>query len=237
MRTSNSYGIICCKKNKLTNKNEILFIKKKNTYAYISFIKGIYMSDFDILCLLNKMTLDEKLTILSLDFKLIWYKCFLSYSEFDKKINKLKRKFDKLKEKENGKYLYNLIKKSSNVDLIFEIPKGHCNKNESNINAAIREFYEETNLHKNKYKVLYDEKPIIYSFVDDNVKYIYTYYIAIMLDQSFIPRVNFDNKFMLYETSDIRFLPIDYIYVINNDIHFLNMVKNVLKIAKKYIIK
>jgi len=234
MRTSNSYGIICCKKNDITKKNEILFIKKKNTYAYISFIKGIYTSDYDIFHLFNKMTLDEKLTILSLDFKLIWYKCFLSYNEFDKKITKLKRKFDKLKDRENSMFVYNLVKKSSNVELIYEIPKGHCNKNESNINAAIREFYEETHLHKNKYKILFDEKPFIYSFIDDNVKYIYTYYIAILLDNNYVPKVNFDSKHMLYETSDIKFLPIDYIYLINNDIRFLTMLKNTLKIIKKY---
>jgi ADP-ribose pyrophosphatase YjhB (NUDIX family) len=237
MRTSNSYGIACCKYNKLTKKNEILFIKKKNTYAYISFLKGMYVSDFDLSLLFNKMTLDEKLTILSLDFKLIWYKCYLSYSEFDKKINKLKRKFDKLKERDNGKLLHNLIKNSSNVDLVYEIPKGHCNKNESYINAAIREFYEETHLHKNKYKILFDEKPITYTFIDENVKYIYTYYIAIMLDQQYIPKVNFDSEHMLYETSDIKFLPVDYIYIINNDKKFLNMIRNIFKIIKKKIIK
>jgi len=236
MRESKSYGILCCKKNRNTQKNEILFIKKKNTYAYISFIKGTYTSDYDIKVLLNKMTLDEKLTIMSLDFKLIWYKCFLTYSEFDKKTIKLKKKFDKLKIKNNGQLLHSLIKKSNNVDLIYEIPKGHSNKYESHINASIREFQEETNLHKNKYKVLYDVKPLIYTFVDDNVKYIYEYYIAIMIDQNYIPTVSYNNKHMLYETSDIRFLPIDYIYIINNDMKFIKMIKTALKIAKKYII-
>jgi 8-oxo-dGTP pyrophosphatase MutT (NUDIX family) len=234
MRTSHSYGIICCKKNRTTKKNEILFIKKKNTYAYISFIKGIYSSDQDLQLLLNKMTLDEKLTILSFNFELIYYKCYLTYSINDKKIIKYKKKFDKILKKENN-YLLNLIKRSNNVDLIYEIPKGHCNKNESDINAAIREFYEETNIHKNKYKILYNVKPFIYSFIDDNVKYVYTYYVAIMLDNNYIPTINYDNNHMLYETNDIRFLPIDYIYIINNDIKFLDMLKKVLKIIKKNI--
>jgi ADP-ribose pyrophosphatase YjhB (NUDIX family) len=237
IKNSNSYGIICCKKNKITQKNEILFIKKKNTYAYISFIKGIYTSEYDILKLFNLMTLDEKLTILSFDFKLIWYKCFLSYSEFDRKTIKLKKKFDKLKNKNNGEYITNLIKKSNNIDLIYEIPKGHINKNESNINAAIREFYEETHIHKGKYKILYDVKPFIYSFIDDNVKYNYFYYIAVMLDQSYIPRVNYNSEHMLYETCDIKFLSLDYIKLINNDPKFTTMLKTVLKIAKKYIIQ
>lgn len=237
-KVSHSYGIICCKYNHLTKKNEILFIKKKNTYAYISFIKGIYNSDYDIKLLFDKMTLDEKLTILSLDFKVIWYKCYLKYDiDSDNKLKKYKKKFDKLKSKENYKYFYNIIKKSSSVDLLFEIPKGHANKNESIINAAIREFHEETHIPKNKYKILYDVKPFIYSFTDENVNYIYTYYIAIMLDNKYIPQIHFDNKFMLFETSDIKFLPIEYVFVINNDIKFLTMLKNVLKTIKKFKIK
>ena len=234
LRVSNSYGIICCKKNNNTNKNEILFIKKKNTYAYINFLKGLYSSDYDILSLLNKMTFEEKITIMSLDFKLSWYKCFLSYDDNDKKIIKFKNKFNKIVCKDGGKKIVDLIKQSSNYDLIYEIPKGHVNKHESHINAAIREFQEETNIHKSKYRLLVDEKPLIYTFVDENVKYIYHYYIAIMLDQSYIPKVNYSNKHMLFETCDIRFLETNFIHIINNDSKFLSMIKSVNKIVKKY---
>ena len=53
------------------------------------------------------------------------------------------------------------------------------NKNESNINAAIREFYEETNIKKNKYKLLYNIEPIEYTFEDDNIKYKYNLIILL----------------------------------------------------------
>ena len=47
MNTITSYGIALVKKNKschnkLNNIYEILFIKKRLSYAYISFIRGVY---------------------------------------------------------------------------------------------------------------------------------------------------------------------------------------------------
>ena len=85
MNTSNivtSYGVALVRNNKINNQNnyEILFIKKRLTYAYIAFIKGIYNrnNDNDILRLLDKMTIDEKFCIMSLNFNIMWYKSALS---------------------------------------------------------------------------------------------------------------------------------------------------------------
>jgi ADP-ribose pyrophosphatase YjhB (NUDIX family) len=235
LKVSTSYGILCCKKNKNTKANEILFIKKKNTYSYISFIRGIYSEDYGLFKLFNTMTLDEKLTILSLNFNLIWFKYYLTeFPENDKKAIRYKKKFDKVKEMDNGLFLYNIIKKTTSTDLIYEIPKGHSNKNENKLNAAIREFYEETNISKEKYKILYDRKPLYYSFEDENVKYNYYYYIAIMLDNNYEPKINYDNQHMLYEISDIKFLPYDHIHLINNRTSFLSMIKTAIKIIKQY---
>jgi len=236
IKVSKSYGIACCKKNKLTNEYEILLIKKKASYAYITFCKGIYVNNYDIIQLFNKMTLNEKLIILSYDFKLIWYHCFLSYDETDKRLIKSKKKFDKYI-KNNSKYIYNIISESKNVELIWEIPKGHVNKNEENINAAIREFYEETHINKSKYKILYDVKPLIYSFTDENIHYIYYYYIAVMIDHKFIPKVSYKSSHMLFETSDIKFLPINSLFSINREYKFINLVKKIIKFAKPYILK
>lgn len=236
MKFNKSYGIICCKKNKITNKYEFLFIKRINSYAYITFVKGIYHNNYELFLLFDKMTLEEKLTIKSKDFKLIWFKCFLNCNEKDKVYIRSKKKFTNFFINNKDKSIFNTINSSKNIELIYEIPKGHPNKDEPYINAAIREFYEETNIHKGKYKILYNINPINYSFIDENINYIYVYYIAIMLDTNYIPRVSFKSEHMLAETSNIKFLSIDTIYIVNNDKRFIKMLKTVTKIVKKYIL-
>lgn len=238
MRIQKSYGIICIRKKK---QYEFLFINKRLTYAYISFIKGIY-SNYnynDIKRLLNKMTVDEKLIIKSLDFRLMWYKCFLIFPENtdNKSLNlfkKYKRKFENNCMKDNGILLINLINVSTNIELLWEIPKGHKNENELEINAAIREFFEETNISKYKYKILFNIKPIIYSFIDENVKYIYTYYIAQLIDQNYIPYIKLNINTVISETTNIKFLSINEIKILSNDNQLIILLKKLIKEIKKY---
>ena len=93
-----SYGIALVRKN-INNIYEILFIKKRLSYAFIAFIKGIYNrnNDNDILRLLNNMTLDEKFCIMSLNFNIMWYKCALSLPYNNKYSTKEITKFEKCK--------------------------------------------------------------------------------------------------------------------------------------------
>lgn len=264
MTTITSYGIALVKKNKLYNKKlntnnlinktcidnnsyEILFIKKRLSYAYISFIRGVYYknNDNEILKLLNNMTVDEKCCIMSLNFTYMWYKSYLSipYNSYSnaRYINKDLNKFEKCKIKfektflyDKGNRLLNLIKKSKSIKKLWEIPKGMSSKNENNINAAIREFYEETNIKKNKYKLLYDVNPIEYIFVDDNIKYKYIYYIAVLLDNKYTPNIELSFNKNIMESADIRFLNLNEIKFINPEIKYMNFIKQIIKIAKLY---
>jgi 8-oxo-dGTP pyrophosphatase MutT (NUDIX family) len=233
MKVNKSYGIALTKKNKITNKYEILFIKKRSSYAFISFTKGIYFNFNDIKKLFNLMTMNEKLTILSLDFNYIWFTCFLNYPIItDKKYIKSSKKFDKFFIINNNINIKQLIAESKNVELIWEIPKGYCDKNETPINSAIREFYEETNIHKSKYKILWDVGPVSYTFSDNNVFYNYIYYVAIMLDGSYIPKISYLSHSMLNETIDIKFLSTDLIQGISPEAKFMELVHKIIKIVK-----
>ena len=246
MNTSNivtSYGVALVRNNKINNQNnyEILFIKKRLTYAYIAFIKGIYNrnNDNDILRLLDKMTIDEKFCIMSLNFNIMWYKSALSLPFNNKYTTKEISKFEKCKNRfersflyDEGKRLLSLIKKSKSSKKIWEIPKGMNNKNESSINAAIREFSEETNIKKNKYKLLYNIEPITHLFTDDNITYKYIYYIAILLDNKYHPFIDLKNHGSIMEISDIQFFNINNYSIINKDNKIINLMKNIIKIAK-----
>lgn len=234
MKVNTSYGIALVKKNKNTEDYEILFIKKRSSYSFITFTKGIYFNYTDVKKLFNTMTLSEKLIILSLDFKNIWFNCYLKHPEVtDKKYIKSKKKFDKFFQR--GYNIMDLLSETRNTELIWEIPKGYCDPNESNIDSAIREFHEETNIHKSKYKILWDVKPISYVFSDNNITYNYIYYVAIMLDNMYIPRINYTTSNMMTETLDIKFLSLNMIRSINPNFKFLSLMKRIIKIVKNQI--
>ena len=241
MRVQKSYGIACFRKRYTKNKYEFLFINKRLSYAYISFIKGIYEKNANspsIIKLLNKMTVDEKMILKSLDFNMIWYKCHLEKNDVNQKTlniyNKLKKKFDNNFMNDNGKRLINLIEKSISIKLIWEIPKGHKNNKEFEINAAIREFYEETSILKYKYKILFNIEPLVHSFIDDNVQYVYTYYIAKLIDKHYMPYVKLNLKSVIAETTDIKFLSVEEIKILVSDKQLYNEIKKLIKNLKNY---
>lgn len=238
-----SYGIALTRKN--NSNNELLFIKKRVTYAYITFIKGIYNknNDHELIKLFNNMTIEEKICIMSLNFNIMWHKLYLIHP-YNKIIVKDLSKFENCRNKFEKRFLYDegkrilkLIKNTKSVNKLWEIPKGMANKNESNINAAIREFNEETNIKKNKYKILYNVNPIEYVFIDDNITYKYVYYLAVLLDSKYTPNIELNlNSNSLMESIDIRFLNLTEISFINKDVKFLNFIKKIFRLSKQYIL-
>lgn len=242
-----SYGIALIKKNKqLTKINyEVLMIKKRLTYAFIAFAKGIYnkYNEIELIKLFNNMTVDEKFSIMSLSFNIIWHKLTLSLPYINKysskdltKYEKCKIKFEKTFLNDNGKKLLSLLNKSTSSKKIWEIPKGGTNKNESHINAAIREFYEETNIKKNKYKLLYNIPPLIYIFTDENITYKYIYYIGILLDNKYHLYLDFSTNSHIMEITELKFFNLDELKIINTDKKLINLIKKMFKIAKPYFI-
>lgn len=241
-----SYGIALVKKNKLTNiqnQYEILMIKKRLTYSFIAFVKGVYNknNENELLRLFNTMTVDEKFCIMSLNFNIMWYKSTLSIPYQNKFISKEISKYEKCKLKfeknflsDSGKKLLNIIKKSKSSKKIWEIPKGATNKNESNINAAIREFAEETNIKKNKYKILYDVTPITYIFTDDNITYKYVYYIAVLLDPKYQLWLDFKTNSNIMEITELKFFSLNELNLIGVNNKLKDCIKKIFKIAKPH---
>lgn len=238
-----SYGIALTRKNKINNNYELLFIKKRVTYAYITFIKGIYNknNDNELLKLFDNMTIEEKICIMSLNFSIMWHKLYLTlpYNRIIlkdlSKFENSKTKFEKRFLHDEGRRLLKLIKNTKSIDNLWEIPKGMLNRNESEINAAIREFNEETNIKKNKYKILFEIDPVIYIFNDENTTYKYVYYLAVMLDNKYVPNIELNlQRSSIMESIDIKFLNIIEISMINKNKAFLNFVKKIFKLTKKY---
>jgi 8-oxo-dGTP pyrophosphatase MutT (NUDIX family) len=225
-----SYGIACCRVR--DNKPEILLICKRNTYSYVSFVLGnyVYKNTYGMIKLFCGMTLEEKIDILSYNFNQIWYRAWLNQS-WSNNYFACKHKFINICMQDNGKKLRNLISKSTNAKPIWEIPKGRKNnRQEPDVNCAIREFAEETGISKSKYKIFTD-KQNIYSYVDDNVKYVNVYYTAIVNEPINIV-VNNALREQLSEVSDCRWMNIEAIRFIDTNRRIEKFVKHIFKFVK-----
>ena len=226
-----SYGIACCRiKN---NKPEILLVCKRNTYAYRSFVFGDYVfkSDAVLIKLFSKMTLDEKIDILSFNFSQMWYRTWLN-QQLTSNYYTCRAKFMHAFAKDDGKRLKNLISKSVNAHPIWEIPKGRKDSyRECDINCAIREFYEETGIDNSKYKV-YPNKQNIMSYNDEGKRYTNIYYTAI-IEKNINVGVNNALKEQLREIVDCRWMNIDAIRFVDQNRRIENFVKHIFNFVKQ----
>ena len=228
-----SFGIACCRIN--GNTPEILLICKRWTYAYIDFIHGKYNSldNFQLIELFNKMTFGEKLDILSLNFAQMWYRIWLNTPK-KKQYHISKAKFDSTFLGDGGAKLKKLINKSDNVERIWEIPKGRKKyKNESDINCAIREFEEETNVKKNSYKI-FPRVRKFYSYISDNIEYINIYYIAVVR-HLFEPKINFESIDQVDEISNIKWMSIHDIRLIDRSGRLDKLISPIFRLVRKKI--
>lgn len=235
-----SYGIALVRR--LRNRiPEVLFIKKRVTYSYITFVKGAYnrSNEVEMVKLFSGMTVEEKINIMSLNFANIWYMSYLTqpHRMTTREVNRYetcKARFEKRFMYDNGKRLLKLLRSTSNSKCIWEIPKGMPTKNEFPIQTAIREFGEETGIKKNKYSIIWGANPLEYNFTDENVSYRYVYYIAEMLDHRYSPSVDVASRApSILESSDIRFMPLEeiqYRFGLTHPIYILS--KKALDIVK-----
>jgi hypothetical protein len=244
MKCKNSYGIILQRFNIKRNCYEYLIVRRRITYAFYEFITSKYdISDSSRLqTLFNEMTSCEKIDILRGDYDSLYYKIYLQHPPKNQDITErpvktdtfsdwydilnnkntsdmksyLRQKYtyDRLMTKNKGNYVKNLINNSNNNGLLYEIPKGRKNNNiETNLECAIREFNEETGIDIDKYCIL-NKRPIIQSYVSNNVKYYNTYYSAITDIQEPI-KLKFNNKLQISEVDEIRWFSKNEIKIID----------------------
>ena len=265
MKTKTSYGIALCRYNKNANNNiEILLIKKRYTYHFFEIVMAHYKKGDNnyIKHMFDNMSYAEKIDIMSMQFSCMWQRIYQAnperfynivdvyknsnfsnspieqrYSESEnyKLYIEKKNKFERNFLKDGGKKLRTLINQSSDSKVIWEMPKGGKNANESNIECAIREFYEETSIKSNKYRILYDVPPLIDSFVDNDIIYKTVYYMAALREgnDNFKPCINYRNFSQVTEVEEIKWVSLA-------EIKFFDMpsfMNNRLMILYKKIIK
>jgi 8-oxo-dGTP pyrophosphatase MutT (NUDIX family) len=260
LKYKTSYGIALCRFNKEKNyQSEILMIKKRYTYYYFNFVFGLYVIQNikQLRILFDNMTFSEKVDILSMRFNIMWYRLWLCNPEktfyTDKLIkneakntnqpqknikyyHKKKNKFESTFLKDGGSQLRKLITNSSNSTTPWEIPKGGKNENEFDLNCAVREFEEETDISFNNYTMLWSTPPIKVSHRVDTTVYISIYYVAYLNnDSKWSPKINFNLQNQLNEVEEVRWVSLDEIKFLNlNEIPKKRLINNYKKIIYKF---
>lgn len=236
LTSKQSVGIACVRFN--GTKPEVLLVCKRYTYAYNDFIHGRYHTDIlsstraHVTSLLNNMTIEEKLDILSLDFDKMWYRIWLNAPRTTF-FAVAKNKFESMWVLDGGARLRKLIARSRNVSRIWEMPKGRKRtKTEPNIICAIREFGEETGLSKRHYKFIPGIERT-YSFDDAGINYINTYYVAVMLNNHIEVSICFNTNDQVTEIGDIKWMSIEMIRCIDTEKRLENFIAPIFRIVKR----
>jgi ADP-ribose pyrophosphatase YjhB (NUDIX family) len=170
---------------------KFLMISRKHSLGYVEFIRGRYKpkNNFGISFMFKQMTSEEIEKIKNSTFDTLWNEFWINskkknltskeYLESSEKFNQLKNNIDV----ELGLDFYvNNIKSTYNT-LEWGFPKGRKSKNETELNCAIREFCEETNLNESDISICSEIKPIVENLIGTNgVKYRHIYYVAKILN-------------------------------------------------------
>lgn len=213
-RPITSYGIILYTYIKSENLIKYLFIRRKNTFGFIDFIKGNYTTsnEFHLQNMFDEMTLNEKTMLKNNSFKELWchlwdYDINKNFFENNNEYTKLKNKFNKVKE---IKLVDEMIEQSQTLwgEPEWEFPKGRINSNEKHLECSIREFEEETGIQKDFINVIENILPFEENFIGTNYKsYTYKYYLSFMKYEDYI-KTSLD-KYQKSEVSRIEWVTLE----------------------------
>ena len=163
----------------------VLMVKRKDSMAYMEFIRGKYEpSDTEyIQRLMKNMTKQEQERIVNSDLDTLWTTLWgIGRDTHSTEYFTAKQHYDET----NRKDLVNKVP-SVFTEPEWGFPKGRRSKGETDLDCAVREFWEETNITSQAYEIL----PKI-SFTEiftgtNDVKYKHVYFVALLKDSTLLP--------------------------------------------------
>lgn len=225
-----SYGIAC------VDGSKICMVKKRTSFKFFELMRH-FKPTVD---LLNQITLEEKLIIMSLDFDTCERFLYNVVNTNSPDYNKRKARFTNAFLKDDGKRIRDMLSKTTyNPASIWEIPKGRMllKTVESELECAIREFIEETGIKRHNFKV-YPNIKFVYSFIDDNVKYEYIYFLAYYVNNNPPRGVPTCSRTRSTEIVDMQWLNANEIDMLSNPAlncnkNMCSFIKRIIKVSKK----
>ncbi len=224
----NSYGIICVRRIGTRPRYQVLMVKKRFTYAFMLFVTGQYTrGNFAYLgTLLNKMTMEEKLLLLSNDYSLIARQIWIpSNNRYFAWMNQYQDTMAAF----NGKFSKMIKASKTHGHLRWEVPKGKKNdSSETDIQAALREFTEETGMKKESF-VLMPDITRTDSYEDDNKRYVTKYFVGYGTYEPSLGHLG-DN-----EIADVKWMDLAEVAVADSlgNAHMRQIVRPAINVVKK----
>ena len=191
------------------DKIKILMIRRKHSLNYVDFIRGKYdvNNKEHLIKIFNLMSQEENIKIKTTNFEYLWNNLWQNTA-----INKIYQKeyeISRLKYNELQHYnFYNLLDNnlSQYLEPEWEFPKGRRNMSEKNIDCALREFNEETNINLNDINILERINCTNEDYIGTNlINYRHTYYLASCTNEI---ELNIDNENQSYEIGALEWLTI-----------------------------
>jgi 8-oxo-dGTP pyrophosphatase MutT (NUDIX family) len=142
---------------------------------------------------------------------------------------KKKKIFDTCFTLDGGARLKHLLTGTKNINLSWEIPKGRGKKNETDMDSAVREFEEETNMGVDLYNIMFGATPVSDSHMSMNITYIHKYFMGYASKKTHIPQ-KFDFNSQLNEIGDIKWMALDHIKFIDQTGELTKLVSKIFNI-------
>lgn len=196
---------------------EYLLVMRKDSLGYVELIRGNYpLDDLEYLTnIFDEMTDTEKYRILNLPFSILWNDLWVEDEEkkakYQKEFYNSEKQFNILKNgllvEEEFTNLTSLVNNSKSKwdQPEWGFPKGRRNLKERDLQCAVREFEEETDIDRENIYVLRCIDPLEEDFIGSNKKrYKHIYYIAKLVGDIGTPSINQDKKIQVIEIGDIK---------------------------------
>jgi 8-oxo-dGTP pyrophosphatase MutT (NUDIX family) len=135
---------------------------------------------------------------------------------------------------DGGRRLRELINHSRSADPIWEIPKGRPDGDEKPIDAATREFTEETAGSPDNYKIIYDIQPIKINYINAKCLYRNEYFVAIA-NPNWIPAFQYNCYENNREVEELRWVSSNEVKFLNKNQHTYKRMINLLDIITRAI--
>lgn len=195
-----SYGIAC-----ITGDKRVVIIKKRHSYAFVDWVSQINYESNLSRNLLDYMSVNEKNLLFKLDFTTIAEEVGLfnpRKAHQSSKYYSRQLAFTNAFLQDGGAKLHHWLNESLFLFKDnYEIPKGRKHKTERPLDAAVREFQEETNISRRDYTII-PIRPHVITFYDAGQKYQYVYYIAVATNLKL--SISFKNKEQIKEVASIH---------------------------------
>jgi 8-oxo-dGTP pyrophosphatase MutT (NUDIX family) len=202
---------------------EFLLIRRKDSLRFVDFVRGKYniAEPTYLKQLLSNMTHEERSFLRNTTFEDLWTRVWgaVAIRNFKNDFEQSKSKFESLtgtpgllsESGEPRNLLQQLLDETTTTWTYPEwgFPKGRRNPTETDIHCAIREFEEETDISRDKMRIVQNMDPLCETFFgDNNVHYCHKYYLA-----QISPSVAYGDisthAHMSREIGDIGWFPID----------------------------